>query len=547
MGEAQEGDINDIFQILDRFGGVQNIPDDELASAGYKRLTPDRVAPIGFEPPQLIEDAESKYDARPFDTVDVQTHTLDMKYKRIHEDQMRVLKKKLEVFEEVPSRDDIKIMEYLFPNQSPIFQLYDKLKQYLKDTQSPDHVDDILREVFYYFSYYHTAAIPITNHALFPELITDSYKVIDGELVILPEKTEKIARTLERHTSKMTDVEELEKKFKDRLTDPLSLINEDTEEIYEHLMPLYNDYDLSTPLQVISHLFEKLLYEYGLEKQVLGLSDTDSLESLRSKIISLTNDNEITKALSDQEKELKAKLRAASDEERIILSGKIKSVKQDKKIVKQILAGMQQFLDQPSQVAQSIKRIMDDIQNSLTISGDGSDTVVFRLDGRPNDKLDSDPGAISGDCTAGSPLPFSEPSVPVYNIKVYLGDTHIGNMYLLQTTDAQDKNIKVWHLDAIQIPSQRVDWSKGTIQNLLNSLTSEAEKKGVSQITVNANLPQISNYEYISNGIYEYWTAVAGRKATYIDIPDNPNTDKYSDFQCSGYAHILWQQPSSKS
>ncbi len=96
-------------------------------------------------------------------------------------------------------------------------------------------------------------------------------------------------------------------------------------------MPLCNDYDLSTPLQVISHLFEKLLHEYGLEKQVLGLSDTDSLESLRSKIISLTNDNEITKALSDQEKELKAKLRAASDEERIILNGEIKSVKQDKK------------------------------------------------------------------------------------------------------------------------------------------------------------------------------------------------------------------------
>ena len=189
----------------------------------------------------------------------------------------------------------------------------------------------------------------------------------------------------------------------------------------------------------------------------------------------------------------------------------------------------------------------------------------FILDATPDPELDENPGKISGDCTAGKPLPFDDPDLMLYNTKVFEIDTreHIGNMYVLVTTD-EKSGCTVWHFEAIQIPKSRVVW-KEAIGSIIQALAPEAIKQGVGLITVNNNVHAISNYDYIGEGAEAYWKEI-GPKITTIDIPrsveeefeedefeeddeeyefeeDDEEVWGHSRFQSDGIVKILWRNP----
>lgn len=213
---------------------------------------------------------------------------------------------------------------------------------------------------------------------------------------------------------------------------------------------------------------------------------------------------------------------------------------------------MIQYYNLPDLLADIIKRKIKKLQDFLVAGRGHEEGVVLYLDGRPNPDLDDDPGAISGDCTEGAPLPFAEPNVPVYNVKVFSGDTrHIGNIYLLVTsTDTGTDSLSVWHLDAIQIPEYRVDWLEA-IPQIINAIGSEAEKKDIDMITVNDNEIAISNYDYISEAVEAIWKQ-QGAKTTEINMHDEETASiledgEYSQLQGKGYARIIWENETKNS
>ena len=137
---------------------------------------------------------------------------------------------------------------------------------------------------------------------------------------------------------------------------------------------------------------------------------------------------------------------------------------------------MIQYYNAPDLISEIVSRQIKDFQDFL-VRGKGEDEEIkLILDGKPDQKLDENPGAISGDCTEGQPLPFDDPTIPVFNVKVFDSkQRHIGNIYLLNTTE-MGAGQNVWHLDAIQIPEGRIEWDDA-IPQLIRSLGEEAKKE----------------------------------------------------------------------
>ena len=168
--------------------------------------------------------------------------------------------------------------------------------------------------------------------------------------------------------------------------------------------------------------------------------------------------------------------------------------------------------------------------------------MTLFLDGRYNKALDADPGKVSGDCTEGRPLPFGQFGIPLYNIKCFNDQKrHIGNIYLLETHLEDSKSEKVWHIDAIQIPS-RILW-KEAIGTVINAIAMEAKKKCISAITVNSEDQYISNYSYISDAVKKYHEAT-GLGMERIHIPRWERyllEDEYSQLQGGSETMVVFR------
>jgi hypothetical protein len=98
-----------------------------------------------------------------------------------------------------------------------------------------------------------------------------------------------------------------------------------------------------------------------------------------------------------------------------------------------ILAGAIEFLSPETLLADYFRRKISKIQKMLVSSKSERHNAKFFLDGTPVPELDRNTGIISGDCTADRPLPFREPSIPIFNVKFLNREKkHIGNIYLLK-------------------------------------------------------------------------------------------------------------------
>jgi hypothetical protein len=168
-------------------------------------------------------------------------------------------------------------------------------------------------------------------------------------------------------------------------------------------------------------------------------------------------------------------------------------------------------------------------------------SIRHSFDARDNADLDRDPGIISGDCTAGKPLLFDIPGLPLYNIKVFNdldNQRHVGNMYLYVTNATEEgEQVKVWHLDAVQVPRKDIKWSE-SIGLIFEALSEQAKAHDVKAITLNSQIHEISNYDYIVEAVSDYWIS-QGRQITTVDIPKY-KMDGRSDLQGDGEAIVVW-------
>lgn len=284
---------------------------------------------------------------------------------------------------------------------------------------------------------------------------------------------------------------------------------------------------------ISKRLFARVLGRHELESHAAKLMEageiTRALDAVRDRVM-----------MSDAERKLRERIKNAPNEEKRSLSGELKSIKNERELNQRLLSGIEAFYRGPEAVAQYLSREIKSVQRQLTHGSESGQKKTFLLDARPNDILDRNPGVVSGDCTDGRSLPFENPALSLYNVKVFdSANAHIGNIYLLSTEKkyGKDKGQKVWHLDAIQIPAA-LDWDVA-IQNLFATLENAAKSKDISMISVNTELATISNYDYIAKAVDAYLKN-AGRRVmrTEIEIP-RVGDERHADLQGNGQVFAI--------
>lgn len=518
-----------------QWGGLNKIPDDLLGEIGFRRAG-DNIAPLeGYEigddekveekrKTVVYKDIEEKTRDAPFGEIRIVLSGRDIPFRRLSETQ--VTKLEHEFVATYDQLEDTTGRTYI-PQNYPIRTLIDRFRVNVDELRE---VDDYLRdEVFW------SSALAIIDHFQNFTHETEAAKLIrdhlTDDLIMSVDLSEKLYMELERAKGKYADITELRRDFMENQNDEFPEYNPPEGEYFEKR-------GLKTNFDAVKFLFGKFLEseEYQLNTLSQKLQNCPSLDGVID-VLTVGRD-EALKPYVDQERELKNSIKTASIEEKKKLSGRIKEIREKKDKIRTILDGMIQYYNTPELVAEIISRKINELQDFLVGGKADDEEIELILDGRPNKKFDEDPGAISGDCTEGRPLPFDDPATPVFNVKVFDKEKrHMGNMYLLSITE-MDTDRNVWHLDAIQIPEGRIEWADA-IPQLIKSLGEEAEKKGVDIITVNNEKHLVSNYDYISDAVFKYMDR-NDHKEVHINIPD-VDQESYSSFQSHGVGRVIWE------
>lgn len=562
--------LQKVLALANQFGGIGNIPVDQLAAAGYAIVSPGRVAPIGFtpEPPPAQPTPEDKFDERPFDVISAELTNSGVKYKRIAGPELEILKGRVhevllldeqqyafaESFD--PVRHAHLVIEHVFPQQGFFVKFKTQLAQFLQHGDQAEDHEHIISDIFTLDNLQSAIENASSSHTI--EELLEQFLDTEGA-VLTSEKAEHFAQAFERFLAKIADVPELDRSFVDSLEssdlfaeyvlgfetgeqERLKFTGEENyrEDYWNRRRNLEIQQGFSTHLQYRTYYFAEYLDAHGLgdlaEAMRVGTSIDQIKRALTQPIASLD-------ILANSVRDLKAQLKQASPDSRKLLSSQLKNAQEQYDSANTAVQGMIQYFDQATHIAAGLKRIGKHILDSLKVTGTNQADTLLELDGRPDNTLDLDPGHISGDCTADKPLPFAEKNIPLFNIKVRMAGRHIGNIYLLKTTE-QSQGRAVWHLDAIQIPSQRIEWSAETVLRLITPMAEAAAAQGVAYITVNREPQWTSNYDYIQNGITDY-LAQAQSERLEINQPVIPRGKGYSRLQGDGTVRVLWAQKQS--
>lgn len=365
---------------------------------------------------------------------------------------------------------------------------------------------------------------------------------------------------LTRLCSYFADVEELTSKFQEKLDSPVSITSKRQERMENEIKqdPTIQDKygknylaymescrkmeeylrskGVNTRADAIRYLLPSYLRYVGLPQTAEAIAISQSLHLITPALRDLDNlDPSVT-----EERELRKTIKSATPEERNILSKRLKEIEDAKKRRKQIREGVIDYFSSPQVYAEICRRKVKEVQNFLVAAGSKTGKAIFYLDATPDPALDKDPGLVSGDCTAGKPLPFDKADIPAYNVKV-LNEVkqHVGNIYILVTRTKTHPHKKIWHFDAVQTPISGIEWKQG-IGSIVEAVAQQGEAKGVNGITANGEIHHISNYDYIAKATEAYWSA-HGRQTTEVEIPDI-HDKSYSSFQGNGKAIVLWSK-----
>jgi len=559
--------------LMREFGGDwENIPEERLKAIGYWRQPieggwklariPDEVslAKAAQDEAERKKDWQDQWEKKtsntPFGRIEVQATETSIAYRHLDIQAVNDLRFMIDELATFVVPSGISTLEFLnlgLPETANIIVLHRNFLAFAAklDKNVGIEVDELADHIFMCWSFallqeggpFKSSFLESDPRQFLMDYTMDY--VGDGKAhKIIPSKNAgRLAMDFERLAGALTDVSYYKHKY---LEVGKELFEADLNESFEEDCPQLTAYirknELWTQHQIMSHFIGKYLEEIGLRE--LGQLIPQSSSAQEATI--LISKADFIGKLVAEEKQIKALVKGGTREQYSQYSGRLKEISQEKKHMRQIQSGLYALLNLPETVANVLKTRMKIIQDFLTTkntqNGDSDSALI--LDATPNEELDSNPGAVSGDCTEGAPLPFNRPDLPLYNVKVYNPDNlHIGNMYLLVTKALNGK--LVWHFDAVQIPSRSVDWSI-TIPKLIERISLEAERQGVDVITMNDWAVNTSNYDYIQDALSGYWKS-HGEKYISIKKPKKPKVGRYSDLQGTNEVKVLWERNSEPS
>ena len=530
-----------IQDLLRQHKSVRDIPDETLEALGYTRIEDgsriipkSRMGDIEREKQKKQEAIEHKKENIPFETLSFEVSGSKMG-RRVDFSEVELLFGNLQRLDHVSLEAETCIKE-IDGDGSPLLTLLQELKYPATFEHFgqviPKEQDQFLGDIFYD----RVRSLVRKGCAEFEKIKpldiqkkhTNNFE--DDDFDKWPgEASMELYESLERLRGKLADPDFYREEFWQKLTQAQPRGGDlfYPVEMSDEMQMKFGDnvFDIS------KRLFAKILERHNLhgvaEKLLNAREIPQALDATREHVMA-----------SDAERALRERMKAATNEEKRTLSGDFKTLRNKREFAQRLLAGIATFFQGPEVIALYLNREVKSLQRQL-VHGEGEGKKsVFTLDPRPNEVLDRNPGAVSGDCTDGRPLPFDDIALPLYNVKVYDPDNkHVGNIYLLSTTKKSDKTQKVWHLDAIQIPVA-LDWDVA-IRDLFLKLESEAREKGISLISVNTEQALISNYDYIGKAVHKFFDdADPAVVQTQIDLPKVDN-EKYSRFQGEGSVFAL--------
>jgi hypothetical protein len=529
--------------------GLAKVPAEDLERLGYERSPSGGIIRKGVqaEREEKRRAAEAEFAARwaekerkaPFGELEVKLSYQEIQGRRLDEEEFARFKStiegrddRLEEFSEEPllgikeAFDHSVAFEYLARN----------FEKTLKDLPEFDGVFQNLYEYMFYWRSIRAMFEKVDDHLFEEKDFKD--KVFIGKEKLSVEEAEEIYNELERIKGVVSDRADFDARFTPMVWDDEFPVAAEGEEKVGKYVRTKN---IATQAGLAKYVFGLLLEEAGMPDVAMKLQECDTLQAAQAYFEEVKD--EVPEEVRNLERQLKDQMQGADIESKKELSKSLKNVQEQKKSRKQLLSGLAAYFNMPTSFGiDYARRQVTQLQDFIGRKGSVAERV-FYLDGRPNRELDQDPGAISGDCTVGKPLPFEDPDYPAYNIKVFNGErTHIGNIYLVITSsfaenEATGEPYVVWHLDAIQIPSS-ISW-KTEAKKLVDTIAKEAEKQGVDFITINDEISTVSNYDYISEAFLSLWKERGGESLN-IDKMFPPDQEKYSDLQGSDDVNIVW-------
>lgn len=548
-----------IFDLAKKHGSLNNIPEEELNIIGYIREETGRVVKKDLltketelkkikkienekKEKERAEKLKEKEKLCPFGLIEVVVEQKGLQGKRIPLEVIEKLEVSLDDYRF--QIDNCKHIELMIPQNNP-FWLFKKLfEQYLeKEKFNTDEKRFLTDDLFRYSS-----MEIVQNHFnnFLENLPKDfsSYQEINDENdngdYLSSDKSLTIWKEFERSLGTLTDTIVFKKEFQEHLKDKWKEEAEDWFDISQRTIDLCNENNAETLEDFITIFIKRFLintWPNQIDKKIEACKNFDEIIEV------LKNVQPEDFSYFSKLKEIEKKLSTASVDQKKQYSQIKKELVAEQKNQKQIINGVVEALSSYQFIEPFFKKIVKKLQDPLVFTEDGLKKVAMYLDGKPNADLDRNPGEVSGDCTEGLPLPFANPEVPVYNVKVFDKEkTHIGNVYLL-ITKTLDKKQKCWHLEAIQIPST-IDWET-SLPTFINKIGEEAIKKDVDLITINENPYYISNYDYIQKSFLNYQKKL-NFENTHIEVPVVENKDNYSSFQGNGDVLILWKNQNAQ-
>lgn len=549
-GDTTKTPFDSVVDLVNEYGGAAKVPEHLLEQYGYSRRDDGTLAPVGLEV-QKMWTMEEKRKAKPFEPFEVTLKgSMAPRYLdsaaierliNLAEDVDTFSLPTIELYfianEEIVSRaKKIKIALMQAGSSNPLEQAFRGSKLYnltgfapLNRAKRTIEPTNIIKPAL--------GRTPDRSHLLqwagrSPDgLHLLEWSGIDLYADTIPkEEILRLSDLVERERGVVTDVDEIYKHYESWFASRIEDYDREEyaelmEEQYEHLGEMERYNYIENPDEAIKELIDSLksrgietfgqytMYMVGLLlDEMFPRSNKDSFTA---ETIKLRGIEEMAKYLFTVEQEqielAKKSLKIAKANLKLIPFGDanrqsaetlLKDAKDGLKDVKQKLLPLREAFERPYYVSKKANQAYDKLSQALMGGTNGE--LVLRFDSDVDDQLDSDPGVISGDCTAGYPLPFLSPN-SLYNVKVFRESLHIGNIYLLQIVDKVTHKPYVWHLDAIQIPLN-TDWEVAA-PVIIEAMKQKATAKGVEHITINGEERHISNYDYIAEafmGVSDY-------------------------------------------
>lgn len=512
-------------ELLNEYKSINDIPEDKLAVAGYTRISEGRivrtaeVVEIRAREQEKSRNIEKKLENKPFERISLSFQS-DKVGRRLNARDTNYIYDHAELADDFSSLPEDDAVKKMYGDGSPAFLAYEEFssQDFIKSIGIRIDQGSYERLMWNMFAGLYinllgkaSSEIDLSSHM---SRIQDEYGDQDDFTSISAEGSFELFNTLERLRGKLADVD-----------------------YYKQISPgvLESEFDVDRD-------WEPLFAKLGCDETLLSLNkrlfaitlENEGLTDLSQDLLKAASSAEVLKLMgvkvsqSPEEQEIQERIKRVPIEEKRVLSRELKGYKEKRERQQQLLHAIRSYYSVYDNVARYVNRYLLDLEEYLVRGSKEQKESLFILDGVPDPKLDANPGAVSGDCTEGKPLPFAT-EMPVYNIKVFSGDKkHIGNIYLLYTKTTRGES--VWHIEAIQVPSS-VNWGKG-ISTFFESLKDEAKKKGTTFITVNVTSHNISNYDYIGQAVLDY-CKTAGAKKTEIEIPEVKD-EKFSRFQSDG-------------